>query len=431
MYKKLEIHELKNFHPFHLVDDDQLWMIACSVEIKKVAANEQLFQCGDEDDREYYLLDGELELKAADGLVKNVKAGELVAKHPVARLRPRRYAAVSKVPSVLFTVHRDVLAALHAGSMDIQNISTAYSVDEILDADGLQNSESEINQTVMAAIVHDLKVNTFVLPNYPGVNNQILEMLHVDDSASIEDIADIAYRDPATVTKLMKAANSSIYRAAGPCETLLDGIARLGPNTAKQLIHCYVTRDAFHSNNAYLNELLAGAWHDSVRVSSIVGLMAKVIPGFDEPVGRLAGSMHLIGTLSLLPYFEKYASYFNTSESVDAFIETMAGPVGELVLSHYGISERLVDVSSHSIARHKEGNQSADYCDLVIVATLHNRISQGMTKCLPKLQSVPAFQKLAAMRVTPELMIKVISLVNKQTIWLSRYGQTEEVANAV
>ncbi len=420
MSRKLAVHELKNFHPFHLVDDDQLWMMACSVVIKSVNSGQTIFNIGDEDDTEFYLLSGEVDLLAADGVIKSVKAGELVAKHPIARLRPRRYTAVSRKPSVLFSMHRDVLAALHAGGIDAQKSNSIYQVDEIPFIGSLRNNEPAINQTILAAIIHDLKINSFVLPDYPGVADLVLEEIQQDNTTSVAKIANIAYKDPAIATKILKAANSSIYRNVERCETVLNSIARLGPNTTKQLMHCYVTRDEFRSTNHYLNNTLFNAWKECVRVSAIVGIMSKVIPEFEEATGRLAGLVHRVGTIALLHYIDKYSQYFRESFRVDELFNSLAGPIGEIVLRHYGFNESCADVAAQSGDWFREGTDEPDYCDLVIVARLHNKIATGQSKDLPKMNTLPAFQKLARRKLTAEFMIKVMALVNKQTFWLEQ-----------
>ena len=428
MSRKLEANELKEFYPFHLVDDDQLWMMACLAEIVEAAAGEQIFGCGDEDDSEFYLLEGDLELRAGDGVVKKIQSGELVAKHPVARLRPRRYTGVAKTPCVFFTVHRDVLAALHAGGMDAQNNSSQYVVDELpLISSVGEDSMSEINQAILAGVAHDLKINTFVLPNHSRVIDRIVNMIRSDDSSSVAAVAEIAYSDPSMSVKLLKAANSTIYSEAGHCNSVVDSIARLGLNTSKQLMHCFVARDESVFSSSYLSQILEESWIESVRVSMIAAIVANVVPEFDINIARLAGLVHRIGEIGLLKYIAKNPEYFNELSRIELLIDSLGGSVGEIILKQYGLSDELIAVAAESNNWMREGDDKPDYCDLILIAKLHSYIGTPQGRYLPKLNTIPAFKKLAQLNISPEFMIKVMAIVNRRTEWMKERVVAEAV----
>lgn len=67
-----------------------------SLLVQRAQPGEQLFRAGNNDARDIFLVNGELKLIADDGRSHLVTANSGAARHPIARLRPRRYTAVAK-----------------------------------------------------------------------------------------------------------------------------------------------------------------------------------------------------------------------------------------------------------------------------------------------------------------------------------------------
>ena len=64
--------------------------------VQSAKPGEQLFRAGDTNAQDIFLVSGELKLIADDGRSHLVTANSGAARHPIARLRPRRYTAVAK-----------------------------------------------------------------------------------------------------------------------------------------------------------------------------------------------------------------------------------------------------------------------------------------------------------------------------------------------
>jgi CRP-like cAMP-binding protein len=98
---------------------EQVWEI-------RLATGQTLFQRGDRDPQRYYLLEGKIALDAGDGAPPLViQAGSEAGRHPLARLKPRRYSALAHTPCRIAAFNEAVLDELIARDHTI-----AYEVEE-------------------------------------------------------------------------------------------------------------------------------------------------------------------------------------------------------------------------------------------------------------------------------------------------------------
>lgn len=95
---------LRQFVPFKDALESEL--VALAREVKLVAANEGavLFDVGSDDQLDYFLVKGRVNLIAKDGRINSVDAEDNAARNPLARLRPRLYTAKAATSIVYFTL---------------------------------------------------------------------------------------------------------------------------------------------------------------------------------------------------------------------------------------------------------------------------------------------------------------------------------------
>jgi hypothetical protein len=92
---------LRVFSKFHDLDMDKLATIGSRSLVYCVPAGVRLLELGTSDSWNLYLLDGRVEMVAADGAAKCIDGGTDKAKNPVASLKPRMYS-VNTVTRVVF-----------------------------------------------------------------------------------------------------------------------------------------------------------------------------------------------------------------------------------------------------------------------------------------------------------------------------------------
>lgn len=92
------------------LDRRQLAFLLPYCRMYRASPGARLLKRGSQDDNTIFLLQGEVELKAADGARRSIKAGTPEARRPIAQLKPRLYR-VKAVTPVVFLQVKDVSIA--------------------------------------------------------------------------------------------------------------------------------------------------------------------------------------------------------------------------------------------------------------------------------------------------------------------------------
>lgn len=87
--------------------------VAAAMGERLLETGETLFREGDRDNQTHFLLSGSLALRAGDDQAPlTLRAGGDAARHPIARLKPRRYTAVAQEPTRVASIDEDKLEDL-------------------------------------------------------------------------------------------------------------------------------------------------------------------------------------------------------------------------------------------------------------------------------------------------------------------------------
>ncbi|MDP2832645.1 MAG: cyclic nucleotide-binding domain-containing protein [Pseudomonadota bacterium] len=115
---------LPGFVPLNSLSDEALSQAAEQGREVPLAVGQLLFQRGDADASCYYLLAGQIALDAGNGTPPLlIRAGSEAARHPLARLKPRRYSALAQTPCRIAAFDEAALDGLIA-----QDLTTACEV---------------------------------------------------------------------------------------------------------------------------------------------------------------------------------------------------------------------------------------------------------------------------------------------------------------
>jgi diguanylate cyclase (GGDEF)-like protein len=135
------------------------------------------------------------------------------------------------------------------------------------------------------------------LPTLPAVAIQVLELTR-DPAVSIEDLSYTLARDPVLAAKLLRLANSSLFRRGDPVTTLLDAAIRLGLKTVKLMALSFTLTDAIQSTNGKGGDL-AAYWRTSLVTTVASRSFARVAKSVYEDEAFLCGLLSRIGELVL------------------------------------------------------------------------------------------------------------------------------------
>lgn len=119
-------YDYKQFVPLNSLSSEALARAVAQASQIRLQQGKTLFQRGDDDDNSYYLLRGEIALKADDGSAPLViRSGSEASRHPLARLKPRLYTGMARSDCLVASFSDLALDGLVA-----QDQATSYEVTE-------------------------------------------------------------------------------------------------------------------------------------------------------------------------------------------------------------------------------------------------------------------------------------------------------------
>ncbi|OQX32464.1 MAG: hypothetical protein B0D96_13440 [Candidatus Sedimenticola endophacoides] len=415
-----DIEPLRNFTLLRGLRREQLHLLAESIEIEEAPQGALLVEYGSTDDCAYFLVQGEVELTAADGKHTRFSDRDHAARDPISRLLPHRYQVIALSDIRYIKVDNPLLRSIISmirHSPASGNIS-GYTVESGDQRHETLNAENRIS----IDFLRDLDGGSLGLPSLPDVAVRIGRVIN-DRESSATDIADIILTDPAIAAKVIKAANSALYGQSAPVTTCTKAVVRLGNDVTQKLVLSYAVRELFQVHSRLLRERMNALWRHSVRVAAICHVLAQGYRRFDPEQAMLAGLLHDIGEVALLNYIAGLTREQQQPELIERALDDLRGPVGSLILRHWGFDRELVITALDADRWMRDTLRHADYCDLVIIAQLHSHIGTGQSPALPAIDQVPAHRRLGLGELTPKMSLKIIEEASQQV------AQAEQLLN--
>lgn len=399
----LQADRLKSFVAFEKLDEHQLIVLASKAKYLRLAKGIQLFEHGDIDSNEFFLLSGQVELRSADGAAHIVDHNDPTAKRQLARLRPRQYSVATVAACELVVIDADLIEEIQEEIREQSLEIDSYGVSEV------SSMEEYESQEILNDFKQALRANKFVLPSLPEVAVKVRRLLE-DDDCDVDKVAAVVNTDPAIAAKLIRAANSPIYRGVNHCDTTPAAIVRLGLATTRQLVLSFALKDLFQTESKSLKSKMLGAWQHSVEVAAISLVIARMVKSrdFSPDEAMVAGLLHDIGVIAALGFMENRRDLLESEDKANATLEILRADAGEAILRQWRFPESFITAAREAKNWRRTHNSTADICDIVQIAKLHSYIRKGNAKVLPRINKVPAFTKLPLGEVTPELTIQIL-----------------------
>lgn len=431
--------QLQRFKPFSDFDHDNLVRVCEAITLQLEAPRKKIVELGSTDPKELFLLEGKLGLEAADGKKSVILSGSDSAALPIAKMRPRMYSIITLSEVKYFLIDPTLLtpgiapasspspapgAELSTKSssseeyqVDPLSDHSGYQVDIISDDDGYQVEELEQDEEyqideIYFSIGSDLKNDKLPLPSLPDVAVRIHSLIE-SESANAETIANAVNSDPAIAAKLLKTANSPLYRGTSTFESTQAAIVRLGLGTTRQLVTTFAMRSVFQSDNPLLNEHMNRIWKHSIDVASVSYVLARLSRTLNPEQALLAGLLHDVGDIAIIAYAESHPYMLANEDTLTTVIDTMRSEIGSMILRKWEFPNELCEAAEQAEEWMSAGSPSLSYADLVILAQLHLGESDSMDK-LPPISSVPAFSKLKDQTLTEDGKLAVLDEASDQ-----------------
>ncbi len=247
-------------------------------------------------------------------------------------------------------------------------------------------------EQLVSRIVRRLHERQFKLPTLPDVAMNV-KTIAQDPDSSAGDLAEAISRDPAISAHLIQVANSPLYRGHYHMENLNTIIARLGMRVVSNLVVSLAMRQIFHSRSKVLTRHLHELWEFSTQVASLSHMLGRKTRGLDAEQAMLGGLIHNIGALPIVSVAGDFPEMAGDPELLDSVVSELHAPIGEEILTAWNFPDELITVVREAENPARDHDGSPDYADVVIVAVIQARISNGDAE-ESDLQDVPAAEKL-------------------------------------
>ncbi len=404
MNRHPSIETLKHFFAFEELSADQHALLAKSLSIIKVLPGNKMVERGSKEDFSYFLLSGEVQLRAKDGNGKIINSGDDDAKRAIAQLIPRLYDVIALTPVEYIKVDNKLLSVLSP-----QSDSEVLEFSEYFSSNSIEETESELKK----CLLEELEDQSLNLPSLPDVAIRIGKALN-DDVTNAQHIAKIIQTDVAMTAKIIRVTNSALYSGHAPIENCTAAVVRLGAQTTHRLVLSFALRELFSSRSPIIQMRMQALWEHSRQVAAICYVLAKLTKQLNPEEAMLAGLLHDIGEVVILSYAEKFPGVANDESQLEHVTSDLRGIVGSMVLRSWGFIDNLVQAAEEAENWHRDVSESADYADLVNIAQLHSFIGTPRMATAPMIDRIPAFNKFNLGELTPKKSLKVLSLASKQ-----------------
>jgi HD-like signal output (HDOD) protein len=203
------------------------------------------------------------------------------------------------------------------------------------------------------------------LPQLPSTSLAAIEMTR-QPAADVAELVELISSDPLLCSELLKTANSALYAARIPADTLYDAVMRLGLRALRSMIFSVSVRGVILKGNG-LREYAEEVWRQALSVAGV----ARAISGearLDREHAFMVGLLQDIGKVSLLAMVRDEVE--RTSDITPALVgrvfHTFHEKAGSAMAKTWKLSPELVAVAGghHDYASNEEHGRTAAFAFL-------------------------------------------------------------------
>jgi len=242
-------------------------------------------------------------------------------------------------------------------------------------------------------IQHELDNNRLILPTLPDVAIKVMNAVAQQDTSS-KELATIILTDAALSARLIRVANSPLYRGHNEINHVQMAVSRLGNTTVRTLVNSLVIQQMFKPSSKFLEDAFKQIWEQNKNVAAISRAIAAFAPHLNADEAMLAGLIHQIGKLPILMLIEQFPKFRDSPTLTNRLAEKAHPAVGKMIMDSWYFPVDLKPVASEYNNFQYDSGASADYVDVVQVAFLESIAGTDHPACRVDCSTVPAFAKL-------------------------------------
>ena len=259
-----------------------------------------------------------------------------------------------------------------------------------------QSQEESTVKEFVESVREDLRANKIYLPTLPALALEALLIINdVDSSAS--DLERVISRDAALTARLIRYANSPLYRGLNTIISIKPAITRIGFQRVKNAVYAVSMKEVFRTSVKEIEKRMDNLWAHSVKVGAQAAIVAKSQPGLDADVALVAGLVHDIGHIPLLIKACKYESLINKPELLDKILQKLHTQLGGSILKLWKFDNAVISAASeHENLNRDPGDAPVDYVDVVQVANILAHEGSDHPLATVDRSAIKAFSRLRA-----------------------------------
>ena len=256
-----------------------------------------------------------------------------------------------------------------------------------------------------AELISDLESGKLSLPTLPEVAMEVRNIVN-DPNASAADMANIIITDTALSAKLIKVANSPLFRGQKEIESVQMAVARLGVNLIRNLVTSLMMKQLFNAKSPILGKKMRELWEYNTQIAAISHVLGSTTPSVKSDEAMLAGLIHNIGALPVMMRADDRPELLENLDVLDNLVEKLSSPVGKKIMEVWMFPQSLIDVAAEygDLTRNKQ--PEADMVDVVQVALLQSFMGTDHPLGQVDWDTVPALAKLGFTSEVEEIQME-------------------------
>lgn len=243
-------------------------------------------------------------------------------------------------------------------------------------------------------ITKEIEMNQLLLPTLPDIAIRIQETMD-RESSTVNELVSVISTDAALSVRLLKVANSPIYRGRVSIDDIKMAVTRLGSRLVRSLTNALVMQQLFETKNKDLAIRLRDLWHHSVDVAAISTVLAKRYTELKPDIALFGGLIHDIGILPLLVRCEEMPDIIAEKDTIDNLIGDLHQRIGKAIAENWDFQEDIISVvSKHDCIMDDPDAKPVNLTDVVIAANIISRFGSTHPYAQLNYADVPAFRRL-------------------------------------
>jgi len=229
-----------------------------------------------------------------------------------------------------------------------------------------------IVEQVSHEIIDAIKNDQLVLPTLPEVALRVRDVAE-DSDANLDDLGGVISNDPALSARIIKVANSPIFRASQEIRDLKMALMRLGMEYTTNIATGLAMEQMFQATSNIVDRRMREVWQRSSEIAGMCHVLCRHRTQLRPDQATLGGLIHQIGVLPILTFAEEHPVLLKDRFSLDTVIQQIHPLIGNTILKKWEFPKELQSVPSDHLLFTRDIPKT-DYADIVTVAMLQSHM---------------------------------------------------------